>query len=76
MESKALYSLYNRLSACYASAKHDYPFCCCLTQKIFAVSQNNGNILLWNSISQALSDEHSALTISYHTGKISKLILF
>jgi hypothetical protein len=52
-----------------------FQFCANIGRKIFAVAQNNGDILIWDSMSQALSHMNSPLKLHFHCGQISRLLM-
>ena len=72
---KPMFNLFERISSLYCSKEHDFPFCGCEKQKVFAVADNNGVIHIWENISQSLDQPNSALRLTLHCGKLSKMIL-
>lgn len=52
-----------------------FHFCADLGRKLFALTQNNGDILIWESMKQALSHQSSPLRFHLHEGRISKILI-
>jgi hypothetical protein len=42
---------------------------------LFAVAENKGDILIWDSMSQATTHQNSAVVLKLHSGKVAKLMV-
>jgi hypothetical protein len=68
-------SLYQKISIYYPEQNYKYPLVVCSNKRMVALGRKNGDILLWESLSSALTNFSSYTLLSLHADRVSRLLL-